>query len=123
MSLYPKTTMSDLCNFLVLGATKSIIYESIDNNKFSDLLKAELAPDAKKGRASGKLYENHNLSDINARKFRKGKVGGWAEEVDPRDHEKLTNMTKKYYLNLLEICPNSMRKQLFLPEDISKIIG
>ena len=96
MSLYPKSTMSDLCSFLALGATKSIIYESIDNNNFSDLLKAELAPDAKKGRASGKLYENHDLSDINARKFRKGKVGGWAEEVDPRDHEKLISMTKKY---------------------------
>ena len=123
MSLYPKSTMSDLCSFLALGAAKSIIYESIDNNNFSDLLKAELAPDAIKGRASGKLYENHDLSDINARKFRKGKVGGWAEEVDPRDHEKLISMTKKYYLNLLEICPNSMRKQLFIPEDISKIIG
>ena len=122
MSLYPKSTMSELCSFLALGANKSTIYESIDNNNFSNLLKTELAPNAEKGRASGKLYEDHDLSDINARKFRKGKVGGWVEEVDPRDHEKLTNMTKKYYLNLLKICPKSMRKQLYIPEDISNIM-
>ena len=113
MIINPYATMSKLVKTIELKITIEKLLSSIEANEFNKMKNKELKEN-REGRL-GKLYKGHNLGDRDARKVRKGIIGGWKEEVNKEHHEEINRLTFAYYESMDE----EQRKRIYIPKEFS----
>lgn len=113
----PCTTTHDCCKALKIKAQRSQINAAVSMHTFEKMSEAECSGIQVSGR-TGALFKGHDVSNVNARKARRGIAGGWKDEVDESEHFNLIKLTAEYYKSAL----TSTSKFLFIPDDIRSIL-
>lgn len=113
----PCTTTHDFCKALKIKAQRSQINAAVSMHTFEKMSEAECSGIQDSGR-TGALFKGHDVSNVNARKARRGIAGGWKDEVNESEHFNLTKLTAEYYKSAL----TSTSKFLFIPDDIRSIL-